>query len=244
MVLQRLIVRSSLAYRCLLVFRKIRRRLFPIRDITAHLEAVLKTHSGVFFVQVGSNDGKHGDPLHPLITRQKGWRGIFIEPVPYAFEGLRNNYRNEARFIFENVAISSKREKRPFYYVSKEAINELGEELPLWYDQLGSFDKDHIGKHLEGRLEPYKKRVDIDCVPLRDLFDKHELQQVDLLHIDTEGFDYEVLKQFDFDQYRPLAILYENKHLSNADAASAEMMLLDAGYKIYTYPSDTLAVRL
>lgn len=27
--------------------------------------------------------------------------------------------------------------------------------LPVWYDQLGSFDRQHIVKHLDGRLEPF-----------------------------------------------------------------------------------------
>ena len=37
---------------------------------------------------------------------------------------------------------------------------------------------------------------------------------IDLLQIDTEGFDYEVLKMFDFNTYRPVIIQYEHFHLS------------------------------
>ncbi len=42
---------------------------------------------------------------------------------------------------------------------------------------------------------------------------KHNVQEIDILHIDTEGFDYNVLSQIDFIKHKPYIILYENKHL-------------------------------
>src|SRR5215467_4330257 len=66
----------------------------------------LHSRSSVFFVQVGSNDGLNGDPLHKLIKSDPRWKGIFIEPVRYAFDRLRLNYDGEDRFVYENVAIS------------------------------------------------------------------------------------------------------------------------------------------
>jgi len=40
---------------------------------------------------------------------------------------------------------------------------------------------------------------------------------VNLLCIDVEGFDYNILKLFDFKKYSPEIVLYESKHLSDLD---------------------------
>ena len=42
-------------------------------------------------VQVGANDGKTQDPVHPLIMRG-GWSGILVEPIPNLF-GRLSAYR-------------------------------------------------------------------------------------------------------------------------------------------------------
>ncbi len=108
-------------------------RLFRPSDPTLQ-QQILKTlgnKAEVFFVQVGSNDGVQGDPIHDLVQSRKGWRGIFIEPIDFLFRRLRQNYGDSDRFVFENVAISTKRETKKFYYVSEKA-KEL--DLPYWHD--------------------------------------------------------------------------------------------------------------
>ena len=96
------------------------------------------------------------------------------------------------RFIFENKALSSEPATLEFFYVSESAKNEL-EEVPYWYDQLGSFNRQHIVKHLNGQLEPYIVSKKIECDTLMNLIEYHSIETVDLLHIDTEGHDYQII---------------------------------------------------
>lgn len=210
--------------------------------IPARIAATFDADEEVVFVQIGSNDGAHGDPIAEIIKQRLHWRGIFVEPVPYALDKLKINYGNDDRFIFENAAISTAHETRPFYYVSKQAETDLKGNLPPWYDQLGSFNPDHIGNHLNGILEPYKLTAEIECIPLEALFSKHQVTRLDLLHIDTEGFDFEVLKQLDLKKYSPKIILYEHKHLGEKNRLAAERTLIRAGYKLSVYYADTLAI--
>jgi hypothetical protein len=49
----------------------------------------------------------------------------------------------------------------------------FGGELPFWYDQLGSFEKRHILRHLDGALEPYIVSEAVLCVPLADVLLEH-----------------------------------------------------------------------
>jgi FkbM family methyltransferase len=220
------------------------RRLVPApHPLEAQIEAALRGLRHVYFVQVGSNDGAQGDPIHRLIRRHRRWRGIFIEPVPYLHARLKANYGAASRFVFENVAIGEQAGTARFYYVSDRAKEALGEELPYWYDQLGSFDRGHILKHLEGRLEPYIVEAELACLPLQAVLDRNHAERVDLLHIDTEGYDYQVLKQFDLTRYRPRVVLYEHKHLPEDQQQAARALLAGQGYELRRRGGDTLAIR-
>jgi hypothetical protein len=76
---------------------------------------------------------------------------------------------------------------------------------------------------------------------LQALLDRNGVKTVDLLNIDTEGFDYNVLSQVDFDRYKPLVILYEHKHLPVDEKNRAYELLTGRGYTCVEYGGDTLA---
>lgn len=195
----------------------------------------------VFFVQVGSNDGVQGDPIHDLIINRKSWGGIFIEPVDFLFNRLRKNYGEAKRFIFENVAISTEKGSRKFYYVSEKAKSEL--DLPFWHDQLGSFDKSHITRMLGEEISPYIIEGHVECLPLQEVLDRNRVDAIDLLHIDTEGFDYQVLAQVDIKRYKPLVILFEHHLLTDEEFVKARKLLRRTGYRLLHYGNDILAIR-
>ena len=195
----------------------------------------------VFFVQVGSNDGVQGDPIHDLIVSRESWRGIFIEPIDFLFKRLRQNYGEAERFVFENVAIGTEKGSKTFYYVSEKAKVEL--DLPYWHDQLGSFDKGHITRALGDEMSPYIVEEDVECLPLQDVLDRNRVDAIDLIHIDTEGFDYKVLSQLDLKRYKPAVILFEHHLLSDEEFVKARQLLRGTGYRLLQYGNDTLAIR-
>lgn len=198
-------------------------------------------HSGtVFFVQVGSNDGRRFDPIFRSAVDNPLWSGILIEPVDYAFEQLRENYRFQERFIFEKMAISDIEGFAKFYSVSEDASRVLP-DIPEWFNQLGSFDRNHIVKHLEGRLEPFIEEIVVACMPLTAILEKHDVNHIDLLHIDAEGSDLMVLSQFDPAQYRPRMIIFEHWHMNPRDLENAKHRLGEAGYKMVECDLDIIA---
>ncbi|MCJ2136375.1 FkbM family methyltransferase [Methylobacterium sp. J-026] len=209
--------------------------------ITRRIEGIFSKKDKVFFVQVGSNDGLHGDPLNKLARYNSKYTGILIEPVKYAFEQLKSNYGNEDRFIFCNRAVSDG-PSRKFYYVSSDAKKEIP-NLPEWWNQLGSFDRNHIVKHLDGKLEPYIIEDQVRCSTLSEILVEHKVDKIDFLHVDTEGADLAVLKTMDFSTSLPTGVLYEKKHLSTEDAAEAKHMLIEQDYKIFDYKDDVLGIQ-
>lgn len=192
-----------------------------------------------FIVQIGSNDGKTGDPLYALLQKYKKWQGLFVEPLPDTFKKLKNNYQDHSRFYFENVAINEGK-AMTFYWVDPKAKNAIP-DLPYWYDQLGSFDKQHILKQLDGVLEPFIRTTELEGISLPTLLTRNNIKDISILHIDAEGYDWKILCQLDLAIYQPTFILYEFNHLSEEDR-EASYTFLENDYHLFDVGIDILAV--
>jgi len=221
--------------------------LSPIKALVKKFitfEAPLKTYAredDFFFVQIGACDGICFDQLHKYIKRYK-WPGILVEPVPSLFEELKKNYRSHGNIFFENVAISNKNETKEFYY-----FKFMNGELPDWYKALGSFSKKHVlGSTSEtadrhAKAKNYLVQEKVRCITFKNLLEKHHRTRVSFFQIDTEGFDYEIIKQIDFSTVKPKMIRYEHKHLNPDDKESCENLLENHGYCVLKEGIDTFA---
>lgn len=225
------------------VLRAIRRRLprpLPPTAIGRIVAQLADSYPEAFFIQVGSNDATQLDPLRSTVV-STAWRGILIEPVPYVFARLKRQYGEIDRVVLENVAISDRDGSRDFYYLRQA---EDGARLPAWYDALGSFKRDVILSHardipdIESRLacEP------LPCLTFESLCRKHGVTTVDLIHIDVEGYDYEIIKLIDLERYQPKVVIYEHRHLSPADRAACEAHLQRAGFELLSEGPDTVGL--
>jgi len=65
--------------------------------------------------------------------------------------------------------------------------------------------------------------------------------RLDLLLIDTEGYDLELLELFDFERFRPDIVRFEHVHLSRADWDEAVELLARRGYRVLREEYDTTA---
>ncbi|MFM5999172.1 MAG: FkbM family methyltransferase [Dolichospermum sp.] len=228
--------------------RKIYRAIInsPEPFLQAKITETFQNSSNIFFIQIGSNDGVTGDPIHNLIVENENFSGIFIEPVDFCFKRLQKNYKDvyksQSRLIFENSAIGLTIGKKKFYYLSENTNQKLRNILPKTYDQLGSFDINHIINHFGDQVIPYIIETEVDCLPLQTILDKYKVSKIDLVHIDTEGFDFKVLSQIDFEKYRPKLILYEHIHLTPEEQEKADYLLIKYDYHIQKTGGDTLAI--
>lgn len=197
----------------------------------------------VSFVQVGSNDGLSGDPIYSFITQgQAEWRGLLIEPVPYLYEKLKTNYlKQKNRLIFENVAIDHQRGSKTLYRIA--GISALS-ETP-WYEQIGSFSKTLVEKQKQ-HIENFDNRLieeQVVTTTFNGLMERHNIQKIDVIHIDTEGYDFEVIKLIDWERFTPDILLFEHKHLSRLAYKSCCRLLRRIQFKLFVYEGDTLAVQ-
>jgi FkbM family methyltransferase len=224
-----------------LLKRELRSKIFR----REHTDALLADFAAVFpeavFLQIGANDGMTGDPLCGLLTGAgSNWRGVMVEPVAHLFEQLRSRYRSRPRLQFERAAIGEEDGTTPIYRIRMEQND------PLWLEQLASLDREVLRRTAEG-LGGASDRIiseQVACLSVRTLLQRHDIQSLDLLVIDTEGWDWRVLRQFNFPRIHPRLILYEHQHLAPLESKEAHAFLARFGYDWAETPEgDTIAWR-
>lgn len=206
------------------------------------VRAFADAYPRAFFVEIGSNDGEKYDHLRPFIV-SGSWAGIMVEPVPYVFERLRSNYGGVERVSLENVAIGDRDGRLPFYHLS-EVDEDERDGLPDWYDTIGSFLREAVLSHA-GKVPGIEQRIvstEVPCLTFQSLCARHGVERVDLVLIDTEGFDWQIVRHIDFELYRPRLLIYEHFHLSQADRAECRAHLERLGYETMEEGFDTFCL--
>lgn len=230
--------------------RETKDQVWLLRDADSFLSAYARDCDDFFFIQIGANDGKLNDPIFKYV-KQFNWKGVLLEPLKHVFEkALMETYRGCENLVFVNAAISDTNRTRKLY--------KLGFSNARWATGLSSFRKEVIEKHIksgyidscaqrEGIMPPentsdYITTEDVTCMTFDDLLAMHQVSRIDLLQIDTEGYDFEVLKLVDFNHIKPSIINYESKHLSQSERKSCVEYLQSEGYLVIEYGQNTIAV--
>lgn len=202
------------------------------------IEQYARINKHIKFIQVGSNDGITKDPLHEFIVNQN-WEGILVEPVSYLFNKLKANYAtNAGRLHFENGAIAAQNGEMNFYYL-KESENP---DIPWFYNQIGSFMEDIVMKHREliPGFDDLLIKESVSTIKFCDLLDKYDFQDIDLIQIDTEGYDFEIIKLIPFSKLDVKIIMYEHKHLSISNYKKSISFLNKHGFFVGALAIDNL----
>ena len=215
--------------------RRVLRRLAGPKLLRAFGDA----YPEAFFIEIGSNDGDQHDHLQPLI-RSRAWTGLMVEPVPYVFERLRRNYDGLERITFENAAIADRDGRLPFYHLREARAGEM-ERLPSWYDGIGSLSRANVLAHRRHipDIDQRIVRSDVPSLTFESLCHKHDVKRLDLLVIDTEGYDAEILRRIDFRAHRPRLLVYEHFHLERDERVACRRALEEAGYETMEEGFDT-----
>ena len=207
-----------------------------------------------FTVQLGANDGKTHDPLHKYISKHL-LEGLLVEPQVDVFERLKSNYNHNPNLLFLNVAIGDKDGEASFYRIKPDLVMQ-GKEYKA--SSGSSFDRNQIVVNVKNRLPPrrydvlkhisnnindYIGETKVKIQTLKTLFDSQQIKKIDFLLIDCQGFDYTILKQFDFKRFSPDIINFEHSLLSTQEIALSRELLREQGYKYFVHEGDTCAYK-
>ena len=225
----------------------------PIREyLRYYARRKQRLGESVFCFQVGANDGHTNDPVYHYLTHFN-WSGLLVEPLVDVFENeLKKTYAGNPRVRLENIALAQAQGTLPFYRV---AISKA-----RWATGLSGFRRENIQTHIDNGYIKRKahdegiavpddpsqiiETIQVSVVTVDQLLTKHGVTHFDVLCIDTEGFDFEILKLVDFDRFRPEVVLFESKNLSDSDYVQAKEMLSKSGFHLYWERGDTLATRI
>jgi len=189
-----------------------------------------------FFIQIGANDGINHDPLHAFLNEHP-CRGILLEPQRAMFERLCRTYADHPGLTLLRLAIGDAPQKRLYRLDSAPA------DAPSWWHGVASFDREVVAKHRRffDDIERYIVEEAVPCMTLQQLIDAHGVEQLDLLQIDTEGYDFEIIKMLEPTGLRPTLIHFEHKHLSDADRIACIHHLTALGYRLLLERVNTVA---
>src|SRR5262249_10318349 len=85
--------------------------------------------------------------------------------------------------------------------------------------------------------------VQVPAMTLQTLLRKPDGPRLDWLQLDTEGFDFEILKMLFETSFRPSVISFESSHLCRDDKLTCAAALRRQGYRYVTLDRDTIALR-
>ena len=184
-----------------------------------------------FFIQVGAHDGMMHDPLYFFLSDNE-WNGILIEPQEEMLKIFKNRYKNRTNLLYYTLAVHPTQPRVTLYTIKN----------PINYTQTG------WATILSDRLSNGKNKkelaiTDVKAMPLMDVIKKSKFKIIDLLQIDTEGFDYEVLKMFNFKIFKPILVQFEYIHLSKDDYKNSINLLSNNGYKTIKKKNDIIAIK-
>ena len=173
--------------------------------------AVKGVDSPGFFVEFGAADGVALSNSH-ILEKQFSWSGILCEPSKSWHQALRRN---------RNCTIDT----RCVYSASGQKIsfseNYLGELSAI---------TQYAEPNSHGLLKRTTSSYEVDTISLQDLLLSHGAPKyIEFLSIDTEGSEFEILKNFDFQSYRFGAICVEHNFADTREKING--LLLANGYK-------------
>ena len=172
------------------------------------LQSIFEENKIKELIQIGANDGLSFDELNFFIKKYET-KSLLVEPIKENFNLLKKNYKNLDFITFENSAISINEEISYLYKVDSQHMQKYGSHIPA----IPSFDKKHLINH--GVKNQHIVSEKVNSITILDLINKHKFNNLDLLFIDTEGYDGKIVNDFlSTVNSRPI-IMFEYIHINN-----------------------------
>lgn len=205
-------------------------------DLRGLLASSIERRKARFEVlQIGANDGVENDPIHKLVL-SRGWYLCAVEPMPEPFQRLQNNYRNVRTVTCLQCAVGHVDGETTLYTLaSPRAID----------DHLSSFSIDILRKHWRSipDLEQRIKTQTVKCLTIESVVRQSSLHEIDMLQIDTEGYDYEIMKLAFRAGLFPPILAFEWQHLDRQAMWACRCDLLKHGYRWLLSKGDVIAIK-
>ncbi|MCB1834735.1 MAG: FkbM family methyltransferase [Geminicoccaceae bacterium] len=207
----------------------------------------------MFLLQIGANDGTSTDPVNTIL-RRGGVKACLVEPQPPVFAKLTETYAGTEHVSFENAAIGTSDGEQSLYVLDSEKFSAAG----MYLDNLtgiASFERSHIVEHVARAAknnigfghgisaDDFVRETKVATITIETLLTRHAIEHMDILVTDCEGYDFEILKQIDFERFNLGLVVFEHVNLPASERFACWRMLKENGYTITVTDEDTVAYR-
>ena len=135
-----------------------------------------------------------------MLEKSYGWRGILAEPAKIWHDDLTKNRDVNIDFLC-------------VWKTSGDIVNFNMVDMAELSTITEFSDRDDHHKLRENGIT-----YDIETISLNDLLKKHNApKQIDYLSIDTEGSEFEILNNFDFNEYNISIITCEHNYTDDRE---------------------------
>jgi FkbM family methyltransferase len=218
---------------------------YSVFDFESFLYRHLAVHKSLTFLQIGANDGVMNDPIYRFNMDNKSVvSGFVLEPLPDVYEKLVENYQSCRNIKPFNLAIHATESEMVLH-----RVNPLREaEVPKFARGIASFNEMHWEKTTLVPNADFMQKVKVNCISFADFIKSNTIEKLDLLLLDTEGYDYQILMSVDFTHIKPRIIRFEhgirNQVMSPENFMAVCNHLNSFGYQIIAESYDATAYLL
>jgi len=148
------------------------------------LDQIFNSKTNGFYIELGANDGLSQSNT-AFFEFYRGWKGVLIEPSPNAFMRCVNSRPNSICF---NLACVS--DTFPDKFIE------------------GDFNGGMMSS-VNGIRNNTTNLIKVSTSTLESILDSLNINTIDLLSLDTEGYEYDILRGLNLNKYRPHYMLIE-----------------------------------
>lgn len=165
-----------------------------------------------FFIEIGANDGINLSNTY-LLETQYNWKGICCEPIPSCFEKLVVNRP-------KSICLRNAVYDRSGLTVTFDISNN--------YNLLSGISKD-IDKY-KNVVNANKTSIQVQTISLTDVLEKaHAPSFIEYMSLDTEGSEFEILKNFNFEKYK-FGLIDVEHNFTEPRRTMIKNLLISKGY--------------
>jgi FkbM family methyltransferase len=148
-----------------------------------------------FFVEFGATDGISGSNTY-LLENKFNWRGILAEPAKTFYSEL---IKNRKCFIENNLVWKNSKSKLLFHEDFARGLSTIKKFI-----------------NHDTQIRKKNKEYILESISLNDLLKKFNAPKIiDYLSIDTEGSEFDILNNFNFNKYKFRIITCEHNFTPN-----------------------------
>ena len=202
--------------------------------ISKGLHYVGKNFPEAQVLQIGAMDGINFDDTRGFLDMYR-WKSLLVEPVPAIFNELKENFKDRDNYIFEQCAITEENGEIKMLTVPPDVIEREGlhpgyKGMSALYPLRNGFGSDYQ-RDIDVKAQ-FGVDIMVPTLTLNSLLDKHNIQNVDILICDAEGYDWKIFNQLDFNRIRPKVIRLEYINLTDEEKELTKNKLIENGYEI------------